>query len=169
MGVFNLYAENELLWRQAAQRGVPILFKKRVDDALRDTAQSRHGHGLVVGPDDLSVLSNLNGSMFLWYFLSIYPFLSKVEEQLQKVWHLKIRRPNATLFCILTLGHREPVRIQHCPASDLLWLFWSTAAALESVIQCVCHTLMNTQRSCMPVMVLQYYGVSLFTLVFTPF
>ena len=75
-----------------------------------------------------------SGQNIWWYFLSIYLFLSKVEKQLHRVWHLKIRRLNATLLCILTPGQRESVRTQHCPASDLLWFFWSVAAALETAI-----------------------------------
>ena len=67
MGLFNLYTENKLLWRQAAQGGggATILFKKRVDNALRDIAQSGHRHGLMVGPHDHSVLSDVNDSMIL--------------------------------------------------------------------------------------------------------
>ena len=44
---------------------IPGGVKKRVGVALRDMVSSGHRHGLMVGPDDLSGLSNLNGFIIL--------------------------------------------------------------------------------------------------------
>jgi len=41
-----------------------------VDVTLNDIVQSCHRHGLMVGLDDLSGLSNFNDSMILWAIVS---------------------------------------------------------------------------------------------------
>jgi len=43
----------------------PDVFKKSVDVALSDVAESGHEHGLMVGLDDLVGLCNLNDSIIL--------------------------------------------------------------------------------------------------------
>ena len=42
-----------------------VVFKKSVEVAVSDMVQSSHRHGLTVGIDDLSGLSNLNDFMIL--------------------------------------------------------------------------------------------------------
>ena len=57
---------------QAAQRGDESssveVFKKRVNVALSDIVLSSHRHGLVVGLDDLSGLSDLNDNILPFLF-----------------------------------------------------------------------------------------------------
>ena len=46
------------------------IFKKRVDVTLRDMVLSSIRHGLMVGPDDLTGLSNFDDSMILYTFFN---------------------------------------------------------------------------------------------------